>query len=114
MSGTTRLSWPARRIEWKKNVETQKQNRADLRPCPIAAARKRHWQDPAPTCARKRSGSRSGALRNRHAPLMRGSRLKDVADAAGCSESLVSKIENNKIEPSLQVLHKLCTVLKIG
>ncbi|MGC1666615.1 MAG: helix-turn-helix transcriptional regulator, partial [Pseudolabrys sp.] len=52
--------------------------------------------------------------RLRHARLMRGSRLKDVADAAGCSESLVSKIENNKIEPSLQVLHKLCAVLKIG
>src|SRR5262245_63306949 len=52
--------------------------------------------------------------RLRHARLMRGSRLKDVAAAAGCSASLVSKIENNKIEPSLQVLHKLCTVLKIG
>ena len=52
--------------------------------------------------------------RLRHTRLMRGSRLKDVADAAGCSESLVSKIENNKIEPSLQVLHKLCAVLKIG
>jgi transcriptional regulator with XRE-family HTH domain len=52
--------------------------------------------------------------RLRHARLMRGSRLKDVANAAGCSESLVSKIENNKVEPSLQVLHKLCSVLKIG
>ena len=52
--------------------------------------------------------------RLRHARLVRGSRLKDVADAAGCSESLVSKIENNKVEPSLQVLHKLCSVLKIG
>jgi len=52
--------------------------------------------------------------RLRHARLMRGSRLKDVADAAGCSESLVSKIENNRIEPSLQVLHKLCLVLNIG
>src|SRR5262245_31055960 len=52
--------------------------------------------------------------RLRHARLMHGSRLKDVADAAGCSESLVSKIENNRIEPSLQVLHKLCVVLKIG
>lgn len=39
--------------------------------------------------------------------------MKDVADAAGCSESLVSKIENNKLEPSLQVLNKLCSVLKI-
>ena len=52
--------------------------------------------------------------RLRHARLMRGSRIKDVADAAGCSESLVSKIENNKIEPSLQILNKLCAVLKIA
>jgi len=52
--------------------------------------------------------------RLRHSRLMRGSRLKDVADAAGCSESLVSKIENNKLQPSLQTLHKLCSVLKIG
>ena len=52
--------------------------------------------------------------RLRHARLMRGARLKDVADQAGCSESLVSKIENNKLEPSLQVLGKLCAVLKIG
>ncbi len=40
--------------------------------------------------------------------------MKDVAAAAGCSESLVSKIENNKLQPSLQVLHKLCSVLEIG
>lgn len=52
--------------------------------------------------------------RLRHARLMAGARLKDVADQAGCSESLVSKIENNKLEPSLQVLGKLCAVLKIG
>jgi len=52
--------------------------------------------------------------RLRHARLTRGSRLKEVADAAGCSESLVSKIENNKLQPSLQTLHKLCSVLKIG
>ncbi len=52
--------------------------------------------------------------RLRHTRLMRGARLKDVADQAGCSESLVSKIENNKLEPSLQVLGKLCSVLKIG
>jgi transcriptional regulator with XRE-family HTH domain len=52
--------------------------------------------------------------RLRHARLMRGSRLKEIADAASCSESLVSKIENNKLQPSLQTLHKLCSVLKIG
>src|SRR5712671_5099222 len=52
--------------------------------------------------------------RLRHARLTRGLRMKDVADSAGCSESLVSKIENNKLEPSLQVLHKLCVVLNIS
>jgi transcriptional regulator with XRE-family HTH domain len=52
--------------------------------------------------------------RLRHARLIRGARLIEVAEAAGCSESLVSKIENNKLQPSLQTLHKLCSVLKIG
>lgn len=52
--------------------------------------------------------------RLRHARLTRGARMKDVADAAGCSESLVSKIENNKIQPSLHVLHRLCAVMEMG
>jgi transcriptional regulator with XRE-family HTH domain len=52
--------------------------------------------------------------RLRHARLTRGARLKDVAGAAGCSESLVSKIENNKAQPSLRVLHKICAVLKVN
>jgi transcriptional regulator with XRE-family HTH domain len=52
--------------------------------------------------------------RLRHTRIMRGARMKDVADAAGCSESLVSKIENNKLQPSLQVLHRLCSVLRIS
>lgn len=52
--------------------------------------------------------------RLRHARLMRGARMKDIAQAAGCSESLVSKIENNKLEPSLQVLSRLCGILGIN
>lgn len=52
--------------------------------------------------------------RLRHARLTRSYRLHDVANAAGCSESLVSKIENNKVQPSLHALHKLCAVLKIS
>src|SRR6185437_236368 len=71
MSGRTRLSCLPRRIEWKKNAETQKQDHAELGARPIAAARKRQRQEPAPTCARKRPGSRSSALRNRHAPAAR-------------------------------------------
>jgi transcriptional regulator with XRE-family HTH domain len=52
--------------------------------------------------------------RLRHARLMRGARMKDIAEAAGCSESLVSKIENNKLEPSLHVLSRLCGILGIN
>lgn len=51
--------------------------------------------------------------RLRHARLARGARLKDIADIAQCSESLVSKIENNRIQPSLNVLHRLCAALEI-
>lgn len=38
-------------------------------------------------------------------------RLKDLAEATECSESLLSKIENNKVEPSLKVLHRITAVL---
>jgi transcriptional regulator with XRE-family HTH domain len=40
--------------------------------------------------------------------LGRGLRLKTVADAAGCSEGLLSKIENGKADPSLRLLHRIC------
>jgi transcriptional regulator with XRE-family HTH domain len=38
-------------------------------------------------------------------------RLKDVADKAGLSESLISKIENNKTSPSISTLHRLAKAL---
>ena len=41
-------------------------------------------------------------------------RMKDVAAAAGCSESLISKIENNKAVPSLGVLHRICEALDLA
>ena len=34
-------------------------------------------------------------------------RLSDLAEASGCSESLISKIENGKATPSLNTLHRL-------
>ena len=49
--------------------------------------------------------------RIRHARLTRGARLLDIAEAADCSESLVSKIENNKANPSLKILRKICHAL---
>lgn len=37
--------------------------------------------------------------------------MKDLADRVGCSESLISKIENNRVYPSLPTLHKLAAEL---
>ena len=47
----------------------------------------------------------------RHARLARRLRLKDVADKAGCSESMLSKIENDRVAPSIGLLHRLVSAL---
>lgn len=49
--------------------------------------------------------------RLRTARHMRAMTLKVLADAAGCSESLLSKIENGKALPSLPTLHRLVQAL---
>jgi transcriptional regulator with XRE-family HTH domain len=51
-------------------------------------------------------------VRLRHARLTKGLSLRAVADQVGCSESFVSKIENDKVNPSLATLHKLVRVLE--
>lgn len=60
------------------------------------------------------SQSTAGKLgtRLRLARQMRGLTLKALADAAHCSESLLSKIENGKASPSLPMLHRLVEVLE--
>ena len=50
-------------------------------------------------------------LRLRHARKLKRLRLKDLAAVIGCSESLLSKVENNKVRPSLRMLHNIVTEL---
>jgi transcriptional regulator with XRE-family HTH domain len=52
-------------------------------------------------------------VRIRHARMARGLRLREVAAKADCSESLLSKIENDKVEPSLSVLRRIAAALDI-
>jgi transcriptional regulator with XRE-family HTH domain len=47
----------------------------------------------------------------RHARRLRGLTLKEVAETAGCSESLLSKIENGNTNPSLKMLQRLALAL---
>lgn len=49
--------------------------------------------------------------RLRHERRLRKLRLKDMAKRIGCSESLLSKIELDRISPSLQTLHKIAEAL---
>ena len=47
----------------------------------------------------------------RQARKARRLRLKDVAKRVGCSESLLSKLEHDRVTPSLNMLHRIVTAL---
>ncbi len=49
--------------------------------------------------------------RLRHSRLLAGLKLKEVARRAHCSESLLSRIENDKTRPSLATLHRIVEAL---
>lgn len=49
--------------------------------------------------------------RIRHLRKLKRMRLKDLAEAAGCSESLLSKVELNRAAPSLRMLHRIMAEL---
>ncbi|WP_277183651.1 cupin domain-containing protein [Caballeronia sp. BR00000012568055] len=70
---------------------------------------------PAPRKADPASAIPSAAdglgTRLRHARLVRHMTLKALAESAGCSESLLSKVEGRHATPSLAMLHKLAIAL---
>jgi transcriptional regulator with XRE-family HTH domain len=53
-------------------------------------------------------------MRLRHARRVHGLRLRELADRAHCSESMLSKIENDRATPSLTTLHRLCKALNVS
>ena len=52
-------------------------------------------------------------LRLRHARMTRRLTLRELAEKAQCSESMVSKVENGRALPSLTTLHRICRVLDL-
>jgi transcriptional regulator with XRE-family HTH domain len=50
-------------------------------------------------------------LRIRHARMLHGLTLKALAEAAQCSESLLSRVERSQATPSLATLHRLAAAL---
>jgi len=58
----------------------------------------------------KRDELQVGA-RLRHARLLEGIRIRELAERVGCAESMISKIENGKVAPSLAMLRRLVEAL---
>ena len=50
--------------------------------------------------------------RLKHARLLLGFSLRQVAAAAGVTEGYVSKLENDRVRPSLATLHRLANILQ--
>lgn len=51
-------------------------------------------------------------MKLRHARKVKGMRLRDLAAEVECSESFLSKLENDKVQPSLQLLHRIVAALE--
>src|SRR5260370_33770182 len=49
----------------------------------------------------------------RHTRLLHSMTLKQLADAAKCSESVLSKIENGRANPSLKMVQRVATALGV-
>jgi len=45
--------------------------------------------------------------------IIKGLKLRELAERAGCSESLLSKIENGRASPSLTMLHRIAASLDV-
>jgi len=83
--------------------------RATTSVTPAAAAPKARKAAPEESAGELRIGTRL-----RHARLTKGLTLRQVAELAQCSESLVSKLESDRARPSLTLLHRIVQVLEIN
>lgn len=67
--------------------------------------------DPVPGLADTNPADARVGSKLRYTRRLRGLTLKEVAEAADCSESLLSKIENGRADPSLKTLRKIVSAL---
>lgn len=80
------------------------------KPARSSRPRRELLQPVAPETPPRKDELQIGA-RLRHARLLTGTRMRELADTVGCAESMVSKIESGKVVPSLPMLQRLVEAL---
>ena len=93
----------------QNRTSTKRRSRADSKPAGKAkTATRRVAASPSATASPE--GLQVGA-RVKHARLLAGIRMRELAQKVGCTESMVSKIEAGRVVPSLQMLQRLVAAL---
>lgn len=93
----------------KKRAPTKRRSRLDSKPVGKAKTAARRVA-PSPAAIAGSEGLQIGA-RVKHARLLAGIRMRELAQKVGCTESMVSKIEAGRVVPSLQMLQRLVAAL---
>ncbi|PWK36579.1 XRE family transcriptional regulator [Cupriavidus plantarum] len=104
-SATTSAAAPAAKKLASKQVASKK---VTSKEAPTGAVRRK---PSAPAAASAPSPTATLGLRLKHARLVGGLTLLQVARKADCSESLLSKLERGLATPSLAMLHRLAVAL---
>lgn len=86
-----------------KTKKGSKESRGTLRPMKDAPSEK--------PIADSSSNEIKIGMRLKHGRLVKGLRLNELAERLECSESYLSKVENDKVRPSLAMLHKIVGAL---
>ena len=75
-------------------------------------ARSKGITKPAASALAGRANEVRIGMRLKHARLAKGYTLKELAGVVDCSESMISKVENDKLRPSIAMLHRFSQALE--
>jgi transcriptional regulator with XRE-family HTH domain len=89
-----------------------RQKTAARRQATKAAPRRRHTSTERAEPARAHDTEVRIGMRLKYARLSKGYTLAQLADIVKCSESMISKVENDKLRPSIAMLHRFSQALE--
>jgi transcriptional regulator with XRE-family HTH domain len=79
---------------------------------PQKSIRKKRQGDSSASIETHRRNEVRIGMRLKHARLLKGYTLKELAELVICSESMISKVENDKLRPSIAMLHRFAQALE--